>query len=95
MRKLFAFLVMLCVAHLYVGFYETRWAEDNRRVFFVKKYPSLRIEFVNLFASDADDKHLDQLSPLERAAVRDYCKYRLGIETELKTQTELEACKEL
>jgi len=25
--------------------------------------------------------------------VIDYCKYRLGIETELKTQDELEACK--
>ncbi|MFJ3263343.1 hypothetical protein ACIPK7_24075 [Pseudomonas sp. NPDC086581] len=94
MKKFFALVLMLCVAHLYVGFYETRWAEDNKRVFFIKKYPSLQIEFVNLFASDADDKSLDQLSPLERATVRDYCKYRLGIEAELKTQAELNACKE-
>ncbi|KJK03490.1 hypothetical protein UB43_03040 [Pseudomonas sp. 21] len=93
MKKLIAILLVLCVAHLYVGFYRTRWAEDNKRVFFIKKYPSLQVEFVNLFASDADDKSLDQLTPLERTAVRDYCKYRLGIETELKTQTELDACK--
>ncbi|MCJ1888100.1 hypothetical protein LNN38_24830 [Pseudomonas sp. LA21] len=94
MKKLIVLLLVLCAAHLYVGFYKTRWAEDNKRVFFIKKYPSLQVEFVNLFASDADDKPLDQLSPLERATVRDYCKYRLGIETELKTQTELDACKE-
>ncbi|MFV3308530.1 hypothetical protein ACNFBT_24980 [Pseudomonas sp. NY15181] len=94
MKRLIVFLLMLCVAHLYVGFYKTRWAEDNKRVFFIKKYPSLQVEFVNLFASDADDKPLYQLSPLERAAVRDYCKYRLGIETDLKTQADLDACKE-
>lgn len=93
MKRLIVLLLVLCVAHLYVGFYNTRWAEDNKRVFFIKKYPSLQVEFVNLFASDADDKPLDQLSPLERAAVRDYCKYRLGIETELKTQAELDVCK--
>lgn len=93
MKRLIVLLLVLCVAHIYVGYYETRWAEDNKRVFFIKKYPSFQVEFVNLFASDADDKSLDQLSPLERTAVRDYCKYRLGIETELKTQAELNACK--
>lgn len=93
MKRLVALLLILCVAHLYVAFYNTRWAEDNKHVFFIKKYPSLQVEFVNLFASDADDKPLDQLSPLERTTVRDYCKYRLGIETELKTQAELDVCK--
>lgn len=33
---------LLCVAYLYTGYYETRWAEDNRLVFFIKQYPSLR-----------------------------------------------------
>lgn len=93
MKKCIALLFILFVAHLYIGFYETRWAEDNKRVFFIKKYPSLQVEFVNLFASDADDKPLEQLSPLERATVRDYCKFRLGIETHLETQEELNACK--
>lgn len=93
MKKLIALLLVLWVVHLYVGFYKTRWAEDNKKVFFIKKYPSLQVEFINIFASDADDKSLDQLSPLERTAVRDYCKYRLGIETGLKTQAELNACK--
>ncbi|HCD6623345.1 TPA: hypothetical protein NDU46_002532 [Pseudomonas aeruginosa] len=93
MRKFIVLIFVLFVAHLYIGFYETRWAEDNKRVFFIKKSPSLKVEFVNLFASDADDKLLEQLSPLERATVRDYCKYRLGIETHLDTQEELNACK--
>jgi len=95
MIKLISLLVLIALLHLFVGFYETRWAEDNRKVFFIKKYPSLKVEFVNLYASDADDKALEQLSPLERVAVRDYCKYRLGIETRLETQTELERCKEM
>lgn len=94
MKKIIALLLVLCAAHMYMGFYETRWAEDNKRVFFIKKYPTLKVEFVNLFASDADDKTLGQLNPLERVTVRDYCKYRLGIETELKTQAELDACKQ-
>ncbi|WP_371365477.1 hypothetical protein ACA097_19920 [Pseudomonas sp. QL9] len=93
MKKLTLLLALLCVAHLYIGFYETRWAEDNKKVFFIKKHPTLQIEFVNLFASDADDKPLEQLSPLERATVRAYCKYRLGIDTQLETQAALEACK--
>lgn len=93
MKKFSVLLFVLFMAHLYVGFYETRCAEDNKMVFFIKKHPSLQVEFVNLFASDADDKPLEQLSPLERATVRSYCKYRLGIETHLETQEELNACK--
>lgn len=95
MIKLISLLVLIALLHLFVGFYETRWAEDNKKVFFIKKHPSLKVEFVNLYASDADDKALEQLSPLERVAVRDYCKYRLGIETRLETQAELERCKEM
>lgn len=86
---------LLCVAYLYTGYYETRWAEDNRMVFFIKQYPSLTLEFPNIFASDRDDKPLEQLTAEERDTVRAYCKYRLGIETRLETQAELERCKGL
>lgn len=79
---------------LNVGFYETYFAEDNRAVFFIKKYPTLQVRFENIFLSDQDDKPLERLSDEERSVVIEYCKYRLGIETELKTQDELDACKE-
>ena len=62
-------------------------------MFFIKKQPTFQMEFVNLSANDADSKNLDELDDEERQLVIDYCKYRLGIEIELKTQEELDACK--
>ncbi|MBD8495783.1 hypothetical protein IFR09_17795 [Pseudomonas syringae] len=94
MKKLIALSALALVAALFVGYYETRWAEDNKTVFFIKQHPTFQLEFVNLFASDADDKPLAALTPQERQEVMDYCKYRLGIVTRLETQAELEACKE-
>lgn len=90
---LFAAVLALSALWLNVGFYETYFAEDNRTVFFIKKYPTLQIRFENIFLSDQDDKPLSRLSDEERDVVIAYCKYRLGIETELKTQDELDACK--
>lgn len=89
-------LVMLALSSswLSVGFYETRFAEDNRVVFFIKKHPALQVQFENIFLTDEDEKPLDRLRDEERRAVIDYCKYRLGIETKLKTQEELDACKQ-
>ena len=89
-------LLMLALASLWlsVGFYETRFAEDNRVVFFIKKQPALQVQFENIFLTDEEEKPLERLSDEERRAVINYCKYRLGIETELKTQEELETCKQ-
>ena len=83
----------LPVLWLNVGFYTTRFAEDNRVVCFIKKYPALQIRFENIFLADQDEKALDRLSDEERRVVIEYCKYRLGIATELNTQDELNACK--
>ncbi len=93
MKKFLAIITLIFITHLYVGYYETRYAEDNKMVFFIKKYPTLQVEFVNLFASDADDKPLADLGAVEKSIIRNYCKYRLGIETWLQSQEELEACK--
>lgn len=95
MKKILTLFTLLLAAHFYVGYYETRYAEDNRMVFFIKSQPTLQIEFVNLFASDSDDKPLGDLSRVEMNIIRDYCKYRLGIETWLQSQEELDACKPL
>ena len=48
---------------------------------------------LNIFLTDQDEKALDRLSDEERRVVIEYCKYRLGIATELNTQDELNACK--
>lgn len=86
---IFAFLLLW----LNIGVYETHFAEDNRAVFFIKKHPALQVRFENIFLTDEDDKPIDRLSNEERSVVINYCKYRLGIKTELKTQEELELCK--
>lgn len=87
-------MLALSFSWLSVGFYETRFAEDNRVVFFIKKHPTLQVQFENIFLTDENEKLLDRLRDEERRAVINYCKYRLGIETKLKTQEELEACKQ-
>lgn len=61
--------------------------------FSIKKKPTLQLKFFNMFAHDADSKKLHQLTNQERNRVIDYCAYRLGIETALNTQLELEACE--
>lgn len=90
----FLIILVLAFSWLNVGVYETRFAEDNRVVFFIKKHPTLQVQFVNIFLTDEDEKLLDQLSDEERRMVINYCKYRLGIETGLRTQEELETCKQ-
>lgn len=87
-------MLALSLSWLKIGVYETYFAEDNRMVFFIKKHPTLQVRFENIFLTDEDDKPLDRLSDEELRTVISYCKYRLGIDTVLKTQTELEGCKQ-
>lgn len=54
--------LVLTVLWLNVGFYRTRFAEDNRAVFFIKKYPALQMRFENIFLTDQDKN----TGPIER-----------------------------
>lgn len=94
-KKIILVLTTLALSFLWLnlGVYQTHFAEDNRSVFFIKKHPALQVRFENIFLTDEDDKPIDRLSDEERSEVINYCKYRLGIKTELNTQEELEACK--
>ncbi|RML44993.1 hypothetical protein APX70_04988, partial [Pseudomonas syringae pv. maculicola] len=74
---------------LYVGYYEKIEDAYPEKVFFIKKSPTTRIKFENIFAYESDDKKLSQLSETERQLVIQYCKYRLGVTTTLKNQHEL------
>ncbi|MGN4051979.1 hypothetical protein [Pseudomonas sp. SM4] len=94
MKSLLLFAAIALSGAMFVGYYEKMEDADPEKVFFIKKHPTLQIKFVNIFANEADDKKLTRLSDVERQYVIDYCNYRLGISTELKTQQDLEHCKQ-
>lgn len=94
MKKSIILIALLLVGALFVGYYKAIDDAELNTVFFIKKSPTFQVKFENLFANDADNKKLHELNGEERKLVVDYCKYRLGIETELRSQEELEVCKE-
>ncbi|MCV4290957.1 hypothetical protein OH708_23870 [Pseudomonas capsici] len=93
MKSLIIISLITLTSFLYVGFYEKMEDAYPEKVFFIKKHPTLKMQFENIFAYEADDKTLSELSDTERQQVIQYCKYRLGVTTTLKTQNELEECK--
>lgn len=94
MKSLLIILSTTIVAMLYIGFYEKMEDAYPEKVFFIKKSPTFQMEFENIFAYESDDKKLSELSEGERSLVINYCKYRLGLDTTLKSQSELEECKQ-
>ena len=95
-RRIAAALIVagtVSVAPFWIGFYEALEDAEIVRVYFIKKHPTLQMQFVNIFANDADDKPLDRLNEQQRQYVIDYCRYRLGTNTTLQTQAELDQCK--
>ncbi|HCN45062.1 MAG TPA: hypothetical protein DIT18_04885 [Pseudomonas sp.] len=94
MKMTICWVLALCTLMFFVGYYKTIDDAELNNNWFIKKYPALQMRFVNIFANDADDKTLEELTSEERNWVIDYCRYRLGINTRLTTQVELEACKE-
>lgn len=93
MKKVLLLIALVFVSHLYIGYYTSQDVEDRKTVFFIKKYPTLQVRFNNIYTKDEDAKPLTELSSEEMHVVRNYCKYRLGIETWLQSQEELDACK--
>ncbi|VVQ21368.1 hypothetical protein PS928_05164 [Pseudomonas fluorescens] len=94
MKKSLFIIALTLLTALFVGYYEVLEDAETRSVVFIKQSPTFQVKFRHLFANDADDKPLSQLSNQERQAVINYCKYRLGVTTDLKTQDELEVCKQ-
>lgn len=77
----------------FVGYYEHHYEIDSTLVIFWKKKPSLQIKFYRIFHPNFE-KGLHELTDTQRSKVIDYCKYRLGIETMLKTDEEFKACRD-
>ncbi|MFM0504278.1 hypothetical protein [Paraburkholderia caffeinilytica] len=78
-------------AVMYTGYVKSYLDDDVQTTFFVKRYPTLQMEFHDPFANEGDDIPIDQLRVADRAGFADYCKYRFGI-TGNSTQA-LEKCK--
>lgn len=75
------------------GYYYYLEDADPDRIYFKKESFTLRMRFYNIFANEGDDRPLSTLTTEQREKVIDYCKYRLGIITDLSTQDDLDRCK--
>lgn len=85
----------LLVIWLFGGYYIKYGEWTSEAIFFIKKYPTLQIKFKNILYENDDLNHIGKINDRRRGVVIDYCKYRLGIITSLKTQEDLERCKAL
>lgn len=89
---LFAAFVAL-VAMLRVGYYEALEDGDIATIVFIKMYPTFQMRFYNILANDGEIRKVERLTAEERGWIIDYCRYRLGIDTDLKTQDDVEMCR--
>jgi hypothetical protein len=51
------------------------------------------MKFHNIHANDGEIRKVERLTAEERGWIIDYCRYRLGIDTDLKTQDDVEMCR--
>ncbi|MBJ7370905.1 hypothetical protein DMX03_17895 [Pseudomonas koreensis] len=93
MKKLIALIVLVLVAVLYVGYYEALEDGDIETILFIKKHPTFQMKFYNIHANDGEIRQVERLTEQERKWIIDYCRYRLGIDTDLKTQNDVEICR--
>jgi len=93
MKKLIALLVLVLVTVLYVGYYEALEDGDIETILFIKKHPTFQMKFYNIHANDGEIRQVERLTEQEREWIIDYCRYRLGIDTDLKTQNDVEVCR--
>lgn len=93
MKKLIALIVLALLTMLYVGYYEALEDGDIETILFIKKHPTFQMKFYNIHANDGEIRQVERLTEQERHWIIDYCRYRLGIDTELKTQDDVEVCR--
>ncbi|MGY2292904.1 hypothetical protein ACW9H6_24460 [Pseudomonas sp. SDO528_S397] len=93
MKKVIALIFLVLVAVLYVGYYEALEDGDIETILFIKKHPTFQMKFYNIHANDGEIRQVERLTEQERQWIMDYCRYRLGIDTDLKTQNDVEVCR--
>jgi hypothetical protein len=93
MNRLLIAAVVGSVAILNIGYYEALDDGDVETIVFIKKRPTFQMKFYNIHANDGEIRKVEHLTAEERGWIIDYCKYRLGIDTDLKTQDDVEMCR--
>lgn len=93
MKKATVLFFSMLMSSLFIGYYEHIGENTSYPVIFIKKKPTLQIIFHRIFHPDFETG-LHELTDLQRQKMIDYCKYRLGIETQLKTEKEFRTCRE-
>lgn len=93
MKKITALIITFLVTLPFVGYYEHHEEIGSYPVIFIKKEPTSQIIFYRIFHPNFETG-LHELTDLQRQKMIDYCKYRLGIETQLKTEKEFRTCRE-
>ena len=92
--KAIIFVIFLVLYGVFnYGYYIYLEDAEPERILFKKRFLSPQVRFDNIFANEADDVKFEQLTFEQRNKVIAYCKYRLGIITELTTEADLEQCK--
>ena len=85
-------IVSLLLTWLFTGIVLGYSDDEPRASFFLKKYPTFKIEFPNPDDSESDYLPFPELSREKRAAITAYCKYRFGVvSTEI---AKIEACRQ-
>jgi len=93
MKILSLAILLALLASLKIGYYTSYEIHGPiETIFFIKKAPTLKIKFINLFAKSGDHPRFNYLRDDQRRHIIDYCKYRLGIETELQSEEEMMQC---
>ncbi|WP_122408092.1 hypothetical protein [Pseudomonas viridiflava] len=93
MKKLLIAAVLTLLAVLYVGYYEALEDGDIETVWFLKKHPTFQVKFYNIHANDGEIRRVERLTDEEQKWIIEYCRYRLGIDTKLQTQEDVEVCR--
>lgn len=95
MLLLTALLICMTVVTLNLGYYQTRWIEDDQLVLFVKKSPTYKTRFINVFETDHENNWSGYLENQERQYAIDFCKYYLGFNTPMHTMNDFYECKQV
>jgi hypothetical protein len=74
-----ALSIGLLLAWLFVGYVHSYLDEESRITFFVKKFPTFKVEFYNPDASESDYEPFNQLSSEKKHALAEYCTYKFGV----------------
>jgi hypothetical protein len=92
MKKILLLAILVVSAVLYLGYYKELAEGSLETILFVKKYPTLQVRFYNIHANNGDYRRVEDLTAGQRKKIIDYCRYRLGVDTVLKTQADVVMC---